>query len=390
MDKVSDGGMEFSVPNANANNDNQIENNVTSPVEERIVDSPASKSVNEIAEVEEENTDEEYTDNRTITISLIKNYSLYRKVNDKVLPKRSDYIGSCIASSRTLSANKEEVEAYFPNLIGLAPNNENFVTRVKQYLNNIKILVDELGKTFDISFRYRHKKDYYRFKKDEDKIEQAYKDSDRSDITKLKKALKQKIDSLNNLESQKYKYGYPLNVEDYLIYRHCLLYHDVAKDISLINSDPSIRFYFKDDKKELDKRRKYQLEVNKAKANYVRSLSDNELFDAIYIQYCIQNGLPVISSLAEDRLDREIKLDKFSIDEPVKFNKIFNNRDIKLIATIERLIARGELNRSQYNQNITTADGELIGANMGEAVIWFKNPDNASIVNAYMNKLKNI
>ena len=91
-----------------------------------------------------------------------------------------------------------------------------------------------------------------------------------------------------------------------------------------------------------------------------------------------------------NRLDKEIKLDKFSTDEPAKFNKIFNNKDIKLMATIETLIARGELIRLQYNQNITTAEGEFIGANIGEAVAWFKDPNNTSVVNSYYNKLKNI
>lgn len=63
-----------------------------------------------------------------------------------------DKIGSCVRSSRTLSSNKGEIESYFPALIGLAPNNENFISRVKAYLNNISVSVDELGKTFDISF----------------------------------------------------------------------------------------------------------------------------------------------------------------------------------------------------------------------------------------------
>lgn len=39
-----------------------------------------------------------------------------------------DKIGSCVRSSRTLSSNKGEIESYFPALIGLAPNNENYFT----------------------------------------------------------------------------------------------------------------------------------------------------------------------------------------------------------------------------------------------------------------------
>ena len=61
-----------------------------------------------------------------------------------------------------------------------------------------------------------------------------------------------------------------------------------------------------------------------------------------------------------------------------------------MIGTIEKLIARGELIRLNHNQNITTVDGQFIGSNMGEAISWFKNPENSSFVNAYYNKLNTI
>lgn len=333
--------------------------------------------------------EEPYLEERTITISLVKNYSLYRRINDKTLPKRRDYIGGSVSASRILSANKDEVETYFPNIVGLAPNNENFITRVKQYLNNIRIPVDELGKTFNISFFYNKKADYYRIKKEEDKIEDAYLKANRQDTSKLKAALKEKISRLNTLEGTKCKLGHPIDVEDYLMYRHCLLYNDIAKDIALINSDPNIRFYIKDDHKEAEKLKKFRIELNKAKVNYVQCLGDDDLFDAIYIQYCVINGLPIISSLAEDIIERQNKLDKFSTEEPVKFNKLCSDKNIRLMAVIEKLIARGELVRSEYNQNITTVDGEFIGANMKEAVAWFNNPNNSSVVNAFHNRLKN-
>ena len=174
------------------------------------------------------------------------------------------------------------------------------------------------------------------------------------------------------------------------MYRHCLLYKSVAKDSALINSNVNIRFAFKDDRKETENKRKHLLNVVRAKANYVACMADNVLFDAVYTQYCVINNLPVINYLTEDKLEKEIKLDKFSTDYPEKFNAIYNNKDIKLIATIEQLIARGELIRSQYNQNITSVDGEFIGANINEALGWFKNPINNSAANAFYNKLKNI
>lgn len=381
----ADASMEFGFdkPNTAATKETA---NVSSPVE-GMVD---SKKDNEPKKTNAEIEDSEYTDERFVTISLVKNYSLFRRANDKVMSKRRDYIGSSINSSRILSSNRVEIETYFPNIVGLSPNNNEFVTRVKQYLNNIKISVDELGKKFNISFHYYHKKDYDAIKAEEDIIEGIYNKSDRSSVGKIKAALQEKIMRLNTLESTKCKLGYPVNVEDYIMYRHCLLYNDVAKDVALVNADPNIRFYFKDDNKETEKLRKFRMELNKAKVNYITCLSSTELFDAVYIQYCALSGLPVISSLAEDRIEREIKLDRFSGEEPVKFNAIFNDKDVKLKGVIETLIARGELIRYQYNQNITTPEGDFIGQNLKEAVMWFKDPANASAVNAFYNRLKNI
>lgn len=391
MQNSSDSGMTFGFNKPNTEiNKQTVEDSVQSPVEkvDAIQQSTTSKiDIEKGADREDLSENQPYTDIRSITIMLVKNTSLYRKANDKVLPKRIDYIGSCFNSSKVISANQEEVNAYFPNLVGLSPNDPSFMLRVKQYLNNIRIPVDELGKTFDISFYYYHKKDYYKFKAKEEAIEEAYQKAPRRGDTEIKAAIKAKVNALNLLESQKHKVGYPINVEDYLMYRHCLLYHSVAKDMSIINSDTSIRFYFKDDKKEADKLRKYRLEVNKAKANYVACIADSVLFEAVYIQYCVLNSLPVLTYLNRPQLDKEIDLDKFSSNEPVKFNKIVYNKDIKLMAVIEKLIARGELVRSQYSQNITTTDGELIGANIGEAIAWFKDPKNASIVAAYNHKL---
>lgn len=391
MQNSSDNGMTFGFNKPNTEiNKQTVEDSVQSPVEK--VDTTQQSTTSKIdiekgADREDLSENQPYTDIRSITIMLVKNTSLYRKANDKVLPKRIDYIGSCFNSSKVISANQEEVNAYFPNLVGLSPNDPSFMLRVKQYLNNIRIPVDELGKTFDISFYYYHKKDYYKFKAKEEAIEEAYQKAPRRGDTEIKAAIKAKVNALNLLESQKHKVGYPINVEDYLMYRHCLLYHSVAKDMSIINSDTSIRFYFKDDKKEADKLRKYRLEVNKAKANYVACIADSVLFEAVYIQYCVLNSLPVLTYLNRPQLDKEIDLDKFSSNEPVKFNKIVYNKDIKLMAVIEKLIARGELVRSQYSQNITTTDGELIGANTGEAIAWFKDPKNTSMVAAYNHKL---
>lgn len=337
---------------------------------------------------EDKSLDYPYTDERTVTIARVQDYSLYRRVNSKALLEQVTYIGSSVTSSRTLAANKDEIAAYFPNLVGVSANNENFFTRVKQYLNNIMVKVDKNGKTFDISFRYNTKRDYLHFKAKEDAINAEYDATPRNDIIALRRALDLKINRLNALESEKHKYGFPVKVEDYLMYRHCLIYKDVAKDPAFVNIDANVRFYFRDDAKEAINAEKKRREINKAKANYVTCIGDDTIFEAVYIQYALAKNLPVMPSLAENKLVKESNLDRFSTEEPALFNKIFNDGDKLIKATIEKLIARGEFIRLAHNQNITSATGEFIGSNINEAVIWFKNPDNTSAVNAYKEKLK--
>ena len=168
----------------------------------------------------DEELDAPFTYNRTVSIALIQNYSLYRKANDKVLPKRRDFIGSSVRSSQVLASNRAEVEAYFPQLLGLSPNNENFISRLKQYLNNIQVRVDELGVTFDCSFQFNHKRDYLKFKTQEEAIELQYKKANRQNIQELRKALDAKIMAINNLESQLHAYGSPVNIAENLLNRH--------------------------------------------------------------------------------------------------------------------------------------------------------------------------
>ena len=351
---------------------------------------PKADEVLTSKEQKQEELNKPFTYKRSITVSLIQNYSLYRKANDKVLPKKRDYIGSSIRSSQVLASNRAEVEAYFPQLLGISANNENFVTRLKQYLNNIQVPVNELGVTFDCSFRFNHKRDYFAFKAREEEIEMAYKKANKQSTKDLRAALAIKINDLNNLESEQYAVGSPVNIIDYILYRHCLLYRDIAKDTALINCDPFVRFYLKDDAKDKERQQKLRQEINNAKRNYIEVIGDDEMFDAVYIQYCVVAGLPIVNSLLSERMDKESQLDKFSTSEPVKFNSIVKDKDLRIKSLIELLIARGEFIRSQFNQNITTQDGEFIGANMKEAIAWAKNPENENVLAAFKNKLKYI
>lgn len=329
-----------------------------------------------------------YTDKRSVTISLVHNYSNYRKVNMKVLGQRRETIGSCVRSCQVLSSNNEEVNAYFPALIGISPNNPDYITRVKAWLSNIQFAINENDVSLNISFYYNHKSDYLDIKKKEDAINAEYDKVDRSNTSAIKDALKKKIDALNALESTKYKFGHPENIENYLIYRHCLLYKEVAKDTALINSDPNIRFYIKDEAREQERQKKLTQERSLAMRNYVELCSSEIKFDAVFVAVSIIRNDNLAEALLKEKTIKQNIIMDFVNTNPDKFNKLVTDKHIQIKAFIETLISRGELVRSDYNQQISMPDGTFIGSNMNEAIAWFENDANKAVRTALESKLK--
>lgn len=329
-----------------------------------------------------------YTDKRTVTIAPVQQFSAYRRANIKSMPPRRNIIGSSISSTRILSSNKDEVEKYFPQIIGISPNNPEFVTRVKAYLSNISFNVQDAGSTLNISFTYDKKKDYLIIKEKEEKINAKRESVARNNTAAIKEAVKVWTQEINDLESEKAKYGHPDNIEEYLLYRHCLLYRDVAKDISLINSDSSLRFYIRDENKEAERAKRLVDERRKAMRNFLALESSDKKRNAVFIQMTVNNGGNIAEAMMKTPDQQVSALMTYLNDSPDKFNDLFEDKNIEMKSFIEALIARGELIRPEYNQQISTADGTFIGSNMNEAVAYFNNPTNKPVLEAMQNKYK--
>lgn len=349
---------------------------------------PAKVQEKTITAAEDNELNKEYVDNRKIIISLVHNYSNYRKANMKVLGQRKETIGSSITSCRILSSNAGEVESYFPNLIGLSPNHADFTSRVKDWLSNIQFIINENDVPLDISFVYNTKQDYLNFKKREEAIDNEYAKTDRTNISLIKSAIKRRVEALNALESEKYKVGRPVNLEQYIIYRHCLLYRDVAKDTAVINSDPSIRFYIKDENKEIEKQKKLTEYRMQAMRNFIELNASPSKRNSVYIAIVASRNENVSEALIKSDAEKSSYLMDYVNTNPDKFNKFVTDKHITTRAFIETLIVRGELIRSEFNQQISTAEGNLIGSNMNAAIAFFNNPDNKDVKELYENKIK--
>ena len=250
----------------------------------------------------EEDLDEEYTDNRTIIVSLVSNYSNYRRVNMASLGPVKATIGSSVRSTRTLMGHKGEIEAYFPSLLGISATHNDFVSRVKSYLSNIQFTI--------------------------------------------------------------------------------------TKDPIFINGNQNLRFYIKDLAREEARKKKLVEERKIALRNIVELDASPSRFQAVYLAVCKASNQNIAAALNKDKIRQTTELMDYANLNPDKFNKFVNDKNVVLKAFIETLIVRGELIRSTYNQQITTADGGFIGANLNEAVAYFNNPNNNAVKVMYENKLK--
>ena len=363
--------------------DNTIKPNVgTSPA------NVGGKTVAESAADKAAKLEEPYTDKRSVTVAPVQQFSAYRRANIKSIAPKRNVIGSSINSTRILSSNKAEVEAYFPQIIGMSPNNPEFVTRVKAYLSNISFNVADAGSTLNTSFVYNHKKDYLDIKDKEDKINAKREAVARNNTSAIKDAIKVWVTEINELETSKASLGRPENVEEYLIYRHCLLYREVAKDISLINSDSSLRFYIKDENKEAERAKRLVDERRKAMRNFLALEASDKKRHAVYIQMIVNSNGNIAEAMLKTADEQVSALMAYLNDTPDKFNDLFEDKNVEMKAFIETLISRGELIRPEFNQQISTADGTFIGSNMNEAVAYFNNPNNKAVLEALQNKYK--
>lgn len=332
-----------------------------------------------------------YTEIRKVTIALTSDMgirSVYRQVNSRHIPDRHDSIGASCTSVRQITSNAKEMAAYMPSLIGCSANDMKFSEKVTKWFNNMAIPVPPDGKELDCSFQWERKQDYIDYKQREEAIISEYEKADKSNSKLLKEAVNVYVTKLTGLESTRYQYGRPTNLDHYLAYRHCLLYPDVAKDILVVHFNPAIRFYIKDEEREKARLKRVQIQANKARRNYLDAIDNLPKFRAIFVCYCANNQLNVIDNLLLDEIIQQKMLDDFSIKEPEKFNKLFNNNNLEVQAFIEEAIAKGELVRSEVNQTVLSPEGAFIGANMKEAIAYFSNPENADYKKALETKIK--
>jgi len=312
---------------------------------------------------------------KKINIYWKENRSGFYVANKKEISPEPRLIGSAQSSVSKMLAQSEEQAMLMPILVGESPTSQNWQKRLATYWHSLSVPILPSGRELEIGFKY----DY-----------NTTNDIRRSHIDKLNKteikdssSLSQYVEKSVN-EEDKYKYGEPINIEDYMLYRYCLTYRDVANDIKDVDKSSKIRFYLFS-KEQRDKLRKEaHLNKKKALAKYLEVIKDEGwVLDLLYV---LGRGL---SAEKMDKEEREQELYKESEQKPNEFIALAEDKNVKLKGYIERLIGASILKRLPNSSIIVDGNApEFIVANtIEEAITFFNNEErNKAKINEFKTR----
>lgn len=245
----------------------------------------------------------------------------------------------------------EEQRLLLPEVVGVEPEDKNFRTVVTNFYHEFITRIPQTGLKLNISLQ--------------------------DDTQPLSKT------------------NMPVNVKDYIAYRHLLNSPEVAKDFATAEKMYTCKFYIHDPEGATQEAVKINELEDKATVIYMKYKDDVVRLDQILTML----GVDVRKMKPEQKV---LKLKEFAKkDEKLneyeqraefeRFIRISEDKDLEYKYLIQEMIGAQYLTRVGTSIAYTES-GEVIGQNMDEAVIYFRNPKNSRELNLlkaeYLTKLK--
>jgi len=337
----------------------------------------------------------EYVFTRSATIMHRENYSEFRKANMAYLSDGASKIGSAIRSYDRMRVNKAELDVYMPTLIGEHHTSPNYNKRVDEYFSNLAVIVTPGGKVLDISIRFNSKHDFDNFDKEYSKILTKFNSSlenvgSTGDVDKLiDEIYKVKDEAIVNLEAKVHNVGFPINVADYILWRYCLVYRDVANDEIRVSKSENIRFYiYNKELKEKQEKSKFEIQ-SKATLKYADLLINPANLEVVL--WALSNVHAIDVKAAKDATSKAMMLDKIVKSDPQGFITTANAKDLETRAFIEKAVSHGMVNRIPNTQVLMDKEGNTLASTLQEAIVYFRNRElNGEFITRIENQLKSL
>lgn len=330
------------------------------------------------------------TISRKVNLLWKYNPTAFELINKDVLGEQYRKIGSSVSAITKILQYPDMLRLLMPQLLGIDPdsNDVNWDRQVKHYWDSLSLDIPSGGKIFETGFNFSL--DDFTRQKYIDKLvsEQPIK----TDKQLAEYVMGYQGDTPNIPEELRWRYGSPIVVEDYLHWRYMLNYKHVANNPDDVNKSPNIRFYLHT-QEDMDRVKKEAFKVKQlALSEYMKFMKTASIDDVNdVLSVLTPDSIKKIVS-NEDLEEKQMLIMEIVTSSPNKFINIIKDKNIKLRATIERMLAFTILKQLVGSTVIVeTADPSVvIGNNMDEAINFMSNEKNKVKINELISKYKSL
>mgnify|MGYP003525915766 FL=1 len=286
-----------------------------------------------------------------------KEYDLVRYSDKKAKESLADhqyFIGSSLRGDDVLrgldvidsETGEDEEKRFLPSILGVNPNSEAWHKATKDFWSNISKRVPNgnIGLELEIGFEYP----------DKSQAESVQKEIDNLISNKSIESFSK--EDMISICKEKQRKGNPINLENYILFRYCLVYGKVANNITTIYNSPKIIFYIYfsnlENKKKLSERnlkQKARLKVDAIEEDSLKVNSILRIFEKTVSENIIEN-LTVLDELVNVR--------------PQEIINLLDDTDFEIKAYIENCIFMQLLRRIPLTGQIYYGETDLIGNNL--------------------------
>jgi len=334
---------------------------------------------------------------RKVTIKWKYEPSTFEKINKEVLGSNFRKIGTSRSAINKLLEQYEMLKVLMPSLIGVSPDSRdiNWDKEVNNYWNSLTVDVPLGGKVLETGLKFsindKNRQGY--IKELSNKVATAQVKNPFDTDQKLADYVMGYTSNIPNIdEDERWKYGTPISVEDYLLWRYVQNYSHVANKFEDINKSAKIRFYLNTEE-DVERAKKAERAVrNKALEIYTKLLTKATNEDLTDILGVLNPNNIVTLVKDKTKEDKQAELMDVIYKKPEEFISVANNKNLKLLATIKKYIAFDIFHRLPNSSIIVDASDhrKILGNTDNEVISFMSNSKNEAQVNEYLTKFKSV
>lgn len=305
-------------------------------------------------------------------------------------------LGSKIKPVARMVSERDMLSLLMPPILGINPNSKDtdFDKAAKNYWDSLSVLVpskgEDLNITFDYDFTDNIRSNYIKGLVEATDVTKdgktVHKITDSESLANYVEGFNEKTGEPNINPNEKWKYGNPVNPEDYLLYRWCLYDGEVANSKVDLELKPELygkctHFLHDEDLVKGEKERQFKVGQEAIKV-YAKILESTESVENVLL---ILNG-----AIADNAVDNGLALEAIYKEKPLQLIEASRDKNLTVKATIKRYISANILRMLPNTEIVIDANDPsvVLGNSLDEAVSYFSSEINKAKVSEFTTRYK--